>query len=83
MADQSDLHNRLAGPIVAAIVRPVLAAGGSPSDVLMLLESVIVGVCLTMIRLGGDNRVLDIVIDRARARLAEIRLADIKPDGSA
>lgn len=44
----ADLHNELAGKIVADIVKPVLAAGGTSSDYLVLLESVVVGVMLTM-----------------------------------
>lgn len=82
MADQRELHNRLAGPIVASIVRPPLDAGGEPEDVLILLESVIVGVSLAVIKLGGDDKVLDVVLERARDRLAELRLGPLPPAGS-
>lgn len=81
MSAQTDLHNRLAGQIVASIVKPPLAAGGTETDVLILLESVIVGTVLAIVKLGGDEKVLDVVIERVRERLAEIRLGDIEPRG--
>jgi DNA (cytosine-5)-methyltransferase 1 len=37
MSEPSDLHNRLTGPIVEAIVKPILANGGSPRDMVVLL----------------------------------------------
>jgi len=79
---QADIHNSEAGKIVASIVRPPLEAGGSATDVLVLLESVIVGVALTVIKLGGDEKVLDVVVERARERLAELRLKGIKTEGN-
>ena len=83
MSAQTDLHNRLAGQIVASIVRPPLEAGGSFTDVMVLAESVLVGVALACIKLGGDEVVLQVMFDAARARLAEIRLSDLSTDGSA
>lgn len=82
MTKQSDLHDQLAGQIVTSIVKPVLSSGGSTGDVLVLTESVLVGVALAVIRLGGDKRVLDHMFERAQVRLAEIRLKDIDPKGS-
>jgi hypothetical protein len=79
--DQAELHNKLAGEIVASIVKPVLEGGGSWSDVLIVTESVVVGISLAGVRLGGDEKMLDIMIDRARQRLAEIRLGDIETVG--
>ena len=52
--EQVDLHNQLAGKIVASIVKPPLDHGGSETDVLVLLESVVAGVVLAITRLGGD-----------------------------
>lgn len=80
---QTDLHNRLAGEIVAAIVRPTLQSGGTMADVLVLCESVIVGVALAAIRLGGDEIVLDTMLRGAKQRLAAIRLNTIPPAGEA
>lgn len=73
MTDQVALHNQLAGGIVASIVEPVIEAGGSLSDVMVLTESVIVGVALVTIKLGGTDKVLDIILAAAKARLTMIR----------
>ncbi len=67
---QTELHNRIAGQIVASIVKPPLEAGGGPTDVLVLLESVIFGVVLAIVKLGGDEVVLDAVMKRVKGRLA-------------
>lgn len=83
MASQSELHNRLAGEIVASIVRPIMTSGGSTEAVMVLTESVLVGVALACIKLGGDEKVLDVMLERARQRLAEIRLKDIETKGEA
>jgi hypothetical protein len=79
--DMSELHNRIAGEIVRLIVKPTFDAGGGPADVMELCESVLVGVALACIRLGGDNTVLDVMFDRAKGRLAEIRLAELPVAG--
>jgi len=81
--EMSELHNRLAGETVAGIVRPVLSAGGDSTDVLVLLESVILGVVLVLTKLGGDETVLDAIAERVKGRLAEQRLGNITPEGSA
>jgi hypothetical protein len=79
----TEIHNLLAREIVSRIVKGVLENGGSSVDVMVLTETVLVGVALTCIRLGGDDRVLDTMIDGARKRLAEIRLLDVQPGGTA
>jgi hypothetical protein len=76
-------HNAEAGKIVASIVRPIVTSGGSLNDVLILTESVLVGVALACIRLGGDEIVLNQMFEGAKGRLAEIRLKDIKTEGRA
>lgn len=81
--DQTELHNVLAGRIVASIVRPVMETGGDYLQVLILLESVIIGVLLAGVKLGGDDAVADAVFARVKERLAELRLGDIKPEGEA
>lgn len=75
--DQAALHNQLAGEIV----KPVLESGGSLTDVMVLTESVLLGVCLTCVRLGGDEKVLDTMVEAVKGRLAEIRLGDIETAG--
>lgn len=78
-----ELHNRLVGPVVASIVRPVIASGGSPEDILVLGESVLTGVILAVTKLGGDEPVLEVVFERVKQRLAEQRLGPIQAKGSA
>lgn len=77
------IHNRTAGEIVKQIVRPTLEAGGQMTDVLVLLESVVLGVILVAVKLGGDEIVLDQVVAGAKARLAEQRLGPIETKGQA
>lgn len=76
-------HNEAAPRIVREIVHGPLQAGGDLRSVLLLLESVITGVCLAAIKLGGDEPVLDKVVDGAKARLSEARLGNIKTGGQA
>lgn len=82
MTDQSALHNELAPKIMSMMVEP-LRQGGGMTDVLVLLESVVVGTILAAAKLGGDEIVLDTMIDAVKMRLAEIRLEAIPPKGSA
>jgi hypothetical protein len=83
MKTQSEIHNHVAGEIVKAIVKPPLEAGGQFTDVLVILESVILGVMLMAVKLGGDDKVLDEVVLHVKERLAEQRLGGIEPAGSA
>lgn len=83
MSKQAELHNELAGQIVASIVKPPLETGGDMTDVLILLESVIMGVMLMTAKLGGDEILLDVVVERVKARLAEKRLGGIETAGRA
>lgn len=82
MTDQAELHNQIAGQIVASIIRPVVESGGSTADVMILTESVVTGVALACIKLGGDERVLDVVFERAKERLATLRLSGIEAQGN-
>ena len=71
MDDQSEIHNRLAGAIVVSIVKLPLMAGGSPTNVLALVN------------LGGDEKVLDLLTEGVRKRMAEIRLGRTEVGGNA
>jgi hypothetical protein len=83
MVDQSELHNRLAGPIVASIVRPVIEAGGNGVDILVLTESVVTGVFLAVVKLGGDEPVAETLLAGVKKRLTELRLCKTEPKGDA
>lgn len=80
---ETELHNRLAGEIVRSIVVPVVEGGGTTSEILVLLESVNVGVLLAVAKLGGDEPIVDVLTERVKSRLAEIRLTTIETKGSA
>ena len=58
----AQIHNRNAAAIVQQIIKPTLDAGGEMTDVLVLLESVILGVMFVSVKLGGDEIVLDQVV---------------------
>lgn len=76
-------HNRMAGEIVSQIVRGTYGVGGDATSVMVLTESVLVGVALACIKLGGDERVLDLMFEAAKTRLADLRLKGIEPEGHA
>jgi hypothetical protein len=90
MADKSklddmaaaELHNHLTKQIVSQIVNEPIAAGGTMSDVMMLCESVLVGVVLGCLQLGSDVKAFDLIVARVKERLAKIRLEDFETRGS-
>jgi hypothetical protein len=81
--DASRRHNDLAGDLVRQLVQGTIGAGGDATETLVVMESVLVGTCLALVRLGGDEKVLDVLTDGARNRLAELRLKDVIPEGRA
>lgn len=82
MSAKADLHNRIATEMIMKL-RDALEQDATIPELLVIGESVIVGMALVCIKLGGDNTVLDVMFDRAKERLAEIRLKNIKPGGTA
>jgi hypothetical protein len=78
----TELHNRLAKQIASQIVNEPIAAGGTMSDVMMLCESVLVGVIFGCFQLGSDAKAFDLIVTRVKERLAKIRLEDLEPKGS-
>jgi hypothetical protein len=79
----TELHNKLSEEIVLKILQEPIVAGGSVSDVMLLCESVIVGVFLKTFHVGSDVKALDLVIGRVKERLAKARLEDVGPKGRA
>jgi hypothetical protein len=75
------IHNVKVGEIVKQIVKPTIESGGDVKDVLVLLESVVAGVLLFAVKVGGDEKVLDVLTDGVRLRMAEIRLGDLPVAG--
>jgi hypothetical protein len=81
-AAAAELHNRLAKQIVAQIVNEPIAAGGTMSHVMMLCESVLVGVVLGCFQLGSDVKAIDLIVGRVKERLAKVRLEELETKGS-
>ena len=77
----TDLHNKTAGPIVASIVRPMVAVGANGADILLLLESIIVGTLLVTATPEGDGKMLALLAARAGKRLIDAR-AKIKSEAA-
>ena len=78
----TELHNRLAKQIVSLIVNEPIKAGGTISDVMTLLESVLVDVTLGCFEPGSDIKALDLVVGRVKERLAQVRLEKLETKGS-
>lgn len=79
-------HNKLAGQLVAQIVKGVHELDGTAGDCLVLVESVLVGVFLAVVPDGHDAAQAQAVFNRAAVRLEELRhkrrqLAAQKPQG--
>lgn len=81
--DKTKLHNQVAPAALKALCTPIIDAGGDGIDIMVALESVVAGAFVMAVRLGGDNIVLDTLMDRVRERLAEDRLGNILPAGRA
>lgn len=79
----SQLHNQMAGDIVRQIVRPMLSKGGDGTDVLVLLESVIIGCLKAITKYGHEEEVLDALVKSAKRRIEALRLMDVEPEGHA
>ena len=78
-----EVHNEVVGKIVSDIVRPIFTDNVTPTQTLVLLESVITGVFLAIVKLDGDEPVVAKLAENVKLRLAEIRLRDVKPEGKA
>ena len=76
----SDRHNAALVPVMRLIIRLV---GTDSRDLLVFAESIVVGLFLVIVRLGGDEPVLAIFADGVRERLAQQRLGDIPTQGEA
>ncbi len=78
----TELHNRIAKRVVAEIIEETRAAGGSYSDLLVISESVLVGLVVECFRLGLDSKIIDLVFTAAKARLANVRLREVRAEGT-
>jgi hypothetical protein len=79
----ADLHNAQVKKAYDLIVSNTLRAGGDARDVLVITESLLLGVIMTSVKLGGDLKILDTMVEGVKKRLAEKRLGDLQPAGKA
>lgn len=77
MTTQTEIHNRIAGEIVKSIVRPPIEAGGKAGDVLVVLESVVLGTLLALSELNDWGEIeretyLRAVVAAVRQRMSKL-----------
>ncbi len=72
--NQADLHNRLGVEIVELFRRP-LEAGGNATDVLFLLESVMVVLVACIAKTEHDEIVVNRLMAGVKKRLSEKRIS--------
>ena len=70
-----DLHNRLTAKFVREVLRETIAAGGTDSSVMVLLESVVFGGLLANEKLFGVSRRATVELLNSLAQAVEERLA--------
>lgn len=78
----AELHNRIAREVVSRVVKEPIAAGGSLSDVLLICESVLVGVVVECFKVGHDIKVLEAIFSATKERLAKVQLEDLEAGGN-
>lgn len=77
MSDAAALHNRVAREALRAIVQPMIDAGTSDADIMVVLESVVLGVLLYCE--GAENVSRPATIERLDSLTAAV--AERRPQG--
>lgn len=80
MSKASDAHNAATLPILRAIIDKV---GANPRELLVFAATMVAGLFLVIVKLGGDEPVLEVFMDDVKDRLARARLGPIVPKGDA
>jgi hypothetical protein len=79
MTNRVDLHNRLAGDLLKRLVKPMVRAGAKPAEIIVLLESVALGVFVFVEEQAELAAPIETSIDAfagaVKRRLAELRAA--------
>lgn len=73
---QTELHNQIAPEVVNAILSPMTEFGGDPSDVMVLIETIVAACILGMCRgdLEKTKTILDCLRDGVARRCEEMKL---------
>lgn len=69
--------------VVGIVDDPAAATTDDRKDLLIALEGVVAGVFVAVVKLGGDDPVLDVFVEGVKERLARARLGDLPAEGSA
>lgn len=68
-----EVHNQLAGPIITAIITPVVKAGGNYEDVIVLLETIIAGTILFISKPDGEGIIWDAIHEGVMTRMEDLK----------
>ena len=80
--DLTNLHNRIAGELVRGIVRPVTEAGGTDASIMVVVESVVLGVLLMNETAFGVTRPATVERLNEMSLRIEERLAQLSAGGA-
>ncbi len=80
--DLTKLHNRIAGELVRGIVRPVTEAGGTDASIMVVVESVVLGVLLMNEKAFGVSRPATVERLNEMSLRIEERLAQLSAGGA-
>ena len=78
MSAKAELHNKVSADALKAIVKPVIESGGSWSEVLVVLESVNVGVLLAVAEMEKWSADHTQAYERAMSTAVRHRLQDLQ-----
>ena len=82
MSEQLTLANAAHNAVAPECLRMILqATQGKAVDTLILLESIVAGSLMILVKAGGDEKVLDLLTEGVRGRMAELRLKNVIPGG--
>lgn len=79
----AETHNELSLKFIMDILGDALKRGATPQEIMVLVESCVLGAYLALVKLGGDDKVLDVMVANIRRRLAEERLTSLQTEGKA
>lgn len=77
------LCNRAAREGLKAMGRILLDAEAKPVEWMVAAESLVVGLFMMQVKVGGDAPVIEVFADRLRERVADERFRNVKPEGAA
>lgn len=77
------LCNRAAREGLRVMGRILIDAGASPEEWMVAAESLVVGLFMLRVKVGGDHPVIEVFADRLRTRMADERFRNVKPEGAA